>query len=179
MLSRGPPTRLHQPRAASRSSPRSAGHLRRKVETLCTCVPCMQWVRFGKQSCSMATQLMLLQPPGGALSTTLPSRVQRDEAVVAAGTCQGFCERHHVGLHAVRLVRPQLPGAPQPALHLVKHQQRARLVARLPQALQELPARIAAARRWMTAWLAHLVLTACMACSRASAPGHLALTVRP
>mmetsp|Transcript_16513 Transcript_16513/g.41202 ORF Transcript_16513/g.41202 Transcript_16513/m.41202 type:complete len:235 (-) Transcript_16513:834-1538(-) len=51
---------------------------------------------------------------------------------------QWLGQRHHVGRHAVQLVAPQLAGAPQPALHLVKHQQRARIVAQLAQARQEL-----------------------------------------
>jgi hypothetical protein len=102
----------------------------------------------------------------------------RDEAVAAAGTCQGLGERHHVGLDAVRLVRPQPPGAPQPALHLVKHQQRAHLVARRPQPLQELPAVCAVATRCIDRPMMCPVPPACMACSRTSAQGHLALKVR-
>jgi len=54
--------------------------------------------------------------------------------------CQRLGQRHDVGPHAGVLVRPQAAGAAQAALHLVEHQQRARVVAQPPQARQEVSA---------------------------------------
>ena len=48
-----------------------------------------------------------------------------------------FGQRHDVWRHPKVLVAPQAPGAPQADLHLVKHQQGARFVARPPQAAEE------------------------------------------
>jgi len=52
-------------------------------------------------------------------------------------TTERFGERHDVGCDAVRLVRPQVPGAAKTALHFVKDQERAGAVTQRSQPAEE------------------------------------------
>jgi hypothetical protein len=52
-------------------------------------------------------------------------------------TCKRLCYAHQIRLDIKVFMGPQLAGAPHTALHLIKDQQRAGVVAELAQALQK------------------------------------------